>query len=78
MPPTDRTIGGNQSKIVTMVASAQYCGGAKELDLFLETLRSNFASHKDLFPRGDPEQVKQKIRIHPSGLATYERPKARV
>jgi hypothetical protein len=61
-----------------MVASAQYCGGAKELDKFLETLRSHFASHKDLFPRGDSEQVKQKIPIHPSWLATYERPKTLV
>ena len=55
-----------------------YCGGAKELDKFLGTLRSNFASHKHLFPRGDPDQVKQKIRSHPSGLATYERPTTRV
>jgi len=36
---------GNQSKISKMVDPLRYCGGAKELDKFLETLRSNFASH---------------------------------
>jgi len=71
---------GNQSKIFKMVDPLRYCGGAKELDKFLETLRSNFASHKHLFPRGDPDQVndRRKIRTHPSGLATYERPRTRV
>jgi len=44
----------NQSKIFIMVDPLQYCGGAKELDMFLETSRSNFASHKHPFPRGDP------------------------
>jgi hypothetical protein len=27
----------------------------------IETLRSNFASHKHLFPRGDPDQVKYAV-----------------
>ena len=49
---------GNQSKIFKMVDPLRYCGGAKELDKFLETLRSNFASHKHLFPRVNPDQVK--------------------
>jgi len=44
-----------------MVDLLWYCGGAKELDKFLETLRSNFASHKHLFPRGDPDQVKYAV-----------------
>jgi predicted transcriptional regulator of viral defense system len=52
---------GNQSKIFKMVNPLQYCGGAKELDKFLETLRSNFASHKHLFPRGDPDQIKYAV-----------------
>jgi len=52
---------GNQSKIFKMVDPLQYCGGAKELDKFLETLRSNFASHKHLLPRGDPDQVKYAV-----------------
>jgi hypothetical protein len=44
-----------------MVDPISYCGGAKELDKFLETLQSNFASHKHLFPRGDPDQVKYAV-----------------
>jgi hypothetical protein len=52
---------GNQSKIFKMVDPLRYCGGAKKLDKFLETLRSNFASHKHLFPRGDPDQVKYAV-----------------
>ena len=52
---------GNQSKIFKMVDPLPYCRGAKELDKFLETLRSNFASHKHLFPRGDPDQVKYAV-----------------
>jgi len=58
---------GNQSKIFKIVDPLRYCGGAKELDKFLETLRSNFASHKHLFQSGDPDQV--------NGLATCGRPK---
>jgi len=52
---------GNQSKIFKMVDPLRYCGGAKELDKFVETLQSNIASHKHLFPRGDPNQVKYAV-----------------
>jgi len=52
---------GNHSKIFKMVDRLPYCGGANELDKFLETLRSNFASHTHLFPRGDPDQVKYAV-----------------
>jgi len=52
---------GNQSKIFKMVDPLRYCGRAKELDKFLETLRSNFASHEHLFPRGDHDQVKYAV-----------------
>jgi len=52
---------GNQSKIFKMVDPSRYGGGAKELDKILETLRLNFASHKHLFPRGDPDQVKYAV-----------------
>jgi hypothetical protein len=45
----------------------QYCSGAKELDKFLETVRSNFASHKHLFPRGDPEEVKYAVSLLNTG-----------
>jgi len=52
---------GNQSKIFKMVDPLRYYGGAKELEKFLETLRSHFASHKYLLPRGDPDQVKYAV-----------------
>jgi len=52
---------GNQSTIFKMVDPLWYCGGAKELDKFLKTLRSNFASHMPLFARGDPDQVKYAV-----------------
>jgi hypothetical protein len=40
-----------------MVDPLRYCGGVKKLDTFLERDWSNFASHKLLFPRRDPDQV---------------------
>jgi len=46
-----------------MVDPFQYCGGAKELDKFLQILQSNFASRKHLFPRGDPDQVKYAVSL---------------
>ena len=74
---------GNQSKIFKMVDPLRYCGGAKELDKFLETLRSNFASHKHLFPRGDPDQVKYTVSFLDTGITTQirlsdRRPRTRV
>ena len=41
-----------------MVDPVWYCGGAKELDRFLDPLCSNFNSHGHLFPRGAPYHVK--------------------
>jgi hypothetical protein len=41
-----------------MTHPERYCGGAKELDNFLNTLKSNFQSHRHLFPHGDPDEVK--------------------
>jgi hypothetical protein len=52
---------GNQSKIFYTVDPLWYCGGAKEMYNFLETLRSTLASHKQLFPTGDPDQVKYTV-----------------
>jgi hypothetical protein len=49
---------GNQSKICKLVDPLRYCRRVKELDKFLKTLRLNLASHKHLFSRGDPDQVK--------------------
>jgi len=61
---------GNQSTIFKMVDPLQYCDGAKELDKFLETSRSNFASCKHLFPRGDPNQVKYAVSFLDTGITT--------
>jgi len=44
-----------------MVDPLRYCGAVKELDKFLETLRSNLTSYKHLFPRGYPDQVKYAV-----------------
>jgi hypothetical protein len=44
-----------------MVDPLWYWGGAKELDKFLKTLKSNFASYKHLFPRGNRDQVKYAV-----------------
>jgi hypothetical protein len=64
---------GNQSKIFKMVDPLRYCGGAKELDKFLETLRSNIDSHKHLFPRGDPDEVKYAVSFSTPGITTQIR-----
>ena len=48
----------NHSQIFKMVDPLQYCGRAKVLDKFLETLRSNFPPHKHWFLRGDRNYVK--------------------
>jgi hypothetical protein len=64
---------GNQSKIFTMADPLRYCGGAKELDKFLESLRSNIASHKHLYPRGDPDQVKHAVSFSTPGITTQIR-----
>ena len=47
-----------KTNIFNMTHLERYCGGAKELDIFLDTLRSNFQSHAHLFPHGDPDKVK--------------------
>jgi len=54
---------GNQSKNFQMVEPLRDCGRAKELDKVLETLQSIFASHKHLFPRGDPNQVRYAVTV---------------
>jgi hypothetical protein len=61
--PTERNENSvpTQSKIFKMVDPVRYCEGAKELDKFLESLRSNFDSHKHLFPNGGPDRVKYAI-----------------
>jgi hypothetical protein len=55
------------TKIFDMTHPERYCGGAKELDNFPHTLRSNFQSHANIFPHGDPNKVK----YAPSLLSTW-------
>jgi len=55
---TEPSIRGPRPNIYTMVDPVRYCGGSKELDPFLDALRSNFNSHGHLFPPGGPDHVK--------------------
>jgi hypothetical protein len=48
-------------KIFKMVDPVQYCGGAQEIDKFLQSLRWNFDGHKHLFPKGCCYRVKYGI-----------------
>jgi len=57
----ERSITDPRPNIYKMVDPVRYCGGAKELDRFLNTLRSNFNSHGHPFPRGGPDHVKYAI-----------------
>jgi len=59
----ERSITGLRPNIFKMVDSVRYCGGAKELDRSLHTLRSNFNSHGHLCPRGGPDHVKYAISL---------------
>jgi hypothetical protein len=52
-----------KTKIFNMTHPERYCGGAKELDNFLDTLQSNFQSHADLFPHGDSDKVKYAVSL---------------
>jgi len=47
-----------KTKIFDMTHAERYRSGAKELDNFLDMLRSNFQSHAHLLPPGDPNKVK--------------------
>jgi len=52
-----------KTKILGMTHPARFCGGAKELDNFLDTLRSNLKFHAHFFPHGDPDKVKYAASI---------------
>ena len=41
-----------------MTHPERYSGRAKELDNFLDKLRTIFRSHAHLFPHGDPDKIK--------------------
>jgi hypothetical protein len=55
---TEGSTVGARPNISEMVDPVRFCSGAKELDRFLDALRSNFNSHGHLFPRGGPDHVK--------------------
>jgi len=60
---TKRSTVGPRLNIYKMVDPVRFCGGAKELDRFLDALRSNFNSHSHLFPPGGPDHVKYAISL---------------
>jgi len=43
--------------------AVRFCSGAKELDRFVDVLRSNFNCQGHLFPRGGPDHVKYAISL---------------
>jgi hypothetical protein len=59
----ERSITGPRPRIYKTVDPVRYCGGAKELDRFLDALHSNFNSHGYLFPRSGPDHVKYAISL---------------
>jgi len=60
---TERSTVGPRPNIYKTVDPVRFSGGAKELDRFLDALRSNFNSHRHLFPRGGPDHVKYAISL---------------
>jgi hypothetical protein len=72
----ERSTTGPTQNIYKMVDPVRYCGGAKELDRFLDALRSNFNSHGHLFPRGGPDHVKYAISLLDS-WSTHQNPAQR-
>jgi len=60
---TEQSTVGPRPNIYKMVDPVRFCGGAKELDRFLDALCSNFNSHSHLFPRGGPDHVKYAISL---------------
>jgi hypothetical protein len=53
-PPTPRTKSKDKFEITH---PKRYCGGPRELETVLSTLRSNFRTHNHLFPGGDTNKV---------------------
>jgi hypothetical protein len=56
-----------KTKILDMIHPEWYCGGAKVLDNFLYTLRSNVQSHAHLFAHGDLDNVKYSASLPSTG-----------
>ena len=59
----ERSIAGPRPNIYMMIELERYCGGAKELDGFLVSFRSNLISHAHLFLPGGPDHVKYAISL---------------
>jgi hypothetical protein len=59
-----------------MVDPVRICGGAKELDRFLDALCSNFNSHGHVFPCGGPDHVIYAISLL-EPLSYYQNPTLR-
>jgi len=59
----ERSIVGPRPNIYKMVDPVRCCGGAKELDRFLDALQSNFNSHGHPCPRGGPDHIKYTIAL---------------
>jgi hypothetical protein len=53
-PPTSRAKSKDKFEITH---PKRFCGGPRELETFLGTLRSNFRTHNHLFPGGDTDKV---------------------
>jgi len=49
--------------IYKLVDPVRFCGGAKELDQFLDAFRLTFTSHAHLFPRCGPNHVNYVISL---------------
>jgi len=60
---TEQSTIGPGPNIYKMVDPVRFCAGATELDLFLESLCSNFNSHGHLFPCGGPHHVNYAISL---------------
>ena len=63
----------NWCKIFKMVDALRYCGGAKELDEFLQTIQSNFASHKHRFQEAIPIKSSMQSLFSTPGITTQIR-----
>jgi len=59
----ERSITGPRPNIYKIVDPVPYCGGAKDVDRFLDALPLNFNSHGHLFPPGGPDHVKYAISL---------------
>jgi hypothetical protein len=55
---TERSTVSRRPNIYKLVDPVRFCGSAKELDRFLDALRSNLNSHGHLVPHSGPDHAK--------------------